>query len=284
MKLKNFLLITSLFTLASCVSTPKTLELDYVYDYSLVDFSSLYEVPKELTKITKPSKDYSLDVKSQACNQAFREKTVTTKATFNTCLKAAKNGDPELEFKVSEMYFYGDGVKKNLQESYKWCLKAARSSNIIAMSKLGEKYLKGQGTKVNNEKAIFWLKKAAKERSLESIMALGKLTYKGEWGVTKSAGEAFKWYLYAATEGLPSAQVEVAKMLFNGIGVKEDKREALSWLQVSLSCEPDNEKSKKLKEQFLLKITANDIALSKIAAKELTNRFGCSKSLQFEIY
>ena len=65
--------------------------------------------------------------------------------------------------------------------------------------------------------------------NLEAQSHLGFLYISGEQGVARDGAKAAKWFLLAAHQGQPFAQLNLAVLLNNGDGVPQDGAQALHW-------------------------------------------------------
>ncbi|KXU36642.1 hypothetical protein AXK11_03670 [Cephaloticoccus primus] len=103
--------------------------------------------------------------------------------------------------------------------------------------RLGEFFENGlDSLKPDLREAIHWYRKAATQHNhLHAQLTLG-LIYLAEVkrGVTGSASnyaEAARWLRKAADQGHPEAQVLLAVMHLEGLGVRESESEAEAWLE-----------------------------------------------------
>jgi hypothetical protein len=64
--------------------------------------------------------------------------------------------------------------------------------------------------------------------------ALGKL-YAAGLGVPRSAGDAFRWYLWSAERGDRPAQQEVANAYLNGDGTRRNAAQAAYWFRIGIA-------------------------------------------------
>lgn len=129
-------------------------------------------------------------------------------------------------------YYYGLGVKKNLNQAYRLYLKAAEQGDADAMFIVGGLYMKGQGTPVNRAEAFKWLYDAAMNgrSSKESQKILAEFFLTGQ-GVPQNYTEALEWYERAAEAGDLEAQNELAYLYFTGQRVERDYEKAHHWFK-----------------------------------------------------
>jgi len=129
-------------------------------------------------------------------------------------------------------YYYGLGVKKNLNQAFWLYLKAAEQGDVDAMFIVGGLYMKGQGTPVNRAEAFKWLYDAAinGRSSKESQKILAEFFLTGQ-GVPQNYTEALQWYELAAEGGDLEAQNELAYLYFTGQRVEKDYEKAHHWFK-----------------------------------------------------
>ena len=72
---------------------------------------------------------------------------------FNSFKQACDQNNALGCYYVGLSYFYGDGVRKNLEESFKFYNKSCENNNSNGCNALGELYQKGKGTKQDLKKA-----------------------------------------------------------------------------------------------------------------------------------
>lgn len=146
---------------------------------------------------------------------------------------SAVNAESTESLKSKAMkYYYGLGVKKNLNLAYRYYLKAAEQGDADAMFIVGGLYMKGQGTPVNRSEAFKWLYDAAVNgrSSKESQKILAEFFLTGE-GVPQNYTEALQWYERAAEGGDVEAQNELAYLYFTGQQVEKDYEKAHHWFK-----------------------------------------------------
>ncbi len=104
-------------------------------------------------------------------SKIYADKALTIhdfKKAFDWSLRAAKLGHTESQANLGIMYYYGDGVDKNINESIKWYTVSANDGFENSQYALGIIHLQ----KERPEYAIEWLEKAAKNDHLEAILTL----------------------------------------------------------------------------------------------------------------
>lgn len=254
---------------------------EYVYAYDDIDYSNLY-VTDSLVTIKAPKKNFSKDKLSTNCDKAIKENNSKKKGkTFSSCLRAARNGDPQYQLAVSEFYRTGEGVSKNNYNSFYWSEKAARAGNAEAQALVGYKYLEGIGTRRNNELGIFWLTKAAEQGNVSAAYSLGLFYADGSHGVVKDLGRSYKWHIRAATWGLPIAQASIAQKTSKGEGVPSDKVEGVAWAMVVDNCTTDKTQNDELVSELSLGLTTIQLKQAKLSSDNLFKKYSCDRFVTF---
>ena len=177
--------------------------------------------------------------------------------------KASDAGSLEAMFDLSDAYFDGEGVEKNMSLSIKWITKAADAGYTKAQTALGsayfqgiegldqnyalsEKYLLMAAKKENTDaqaylsalyvvmeeydKAMVWARKAAQMEHPQACFMLGRIYDEG-LGVDVNHIEGLKWFEKAANNGDADAQNIVGNIYLNADYVEHDPKKALSYYQ-----------------------------------------------------
>lgn len=76
----------------------------------------------------------------------------------------AERGDPDAEFMLGTMYFYGKGVRRNDAVAAIWFYKAASKGNPLGQLAFGSLHIRGIGVRQDLVKAYAWLELAAARR------------------------------------------------------------------------------------------------------------------------
>ncbi len=142
--------------------------------------------------------------------------------------KAADQGDVLAQYSLGMCYH--DGIKKDLVESAKWYRKAADQGNVFAQYYLGLCYYRGDGVEKDLVESAKWYRKAADQGNVFAQYNLGACYIYGD-GVEKNAVEAVKWFRKAAEQGLDEAQYSLGLSYTSGIGVDQNPKEAAKWFR-----------------------------------------------------
>jgi len=128
---------------------------------------------------------------------------------FDTQLQLAKQGNPEAQFKVGEMYETGTGVEKNKREAVYWTTRSANQKHETARFKLIYWDLEKQGLNADNKARLEWLNNRAKQGNAQAQYYLGRIYAHGV-GINKNPEVAIDWLNKAASAGVLEAELELA--------------------------------------------------------------------------
>jgi hypothetical protein len=142
--------------------------------------------------------------------------TVQADDFFDTQLQLAKQGNPEAQFKVGEMYETGTGVNQNKREAIYWTKRSANQKYETARFKLLYWDLEKKGLNADNKTRLEWLNNRAKQGNAQAQYYLGKIYAHGA-GINKNPEVAITWLNKAASAGVLEAELELAT-------VSEDKQ------------------------------------------------------------
>lgn len=121
--------------------------------------SSYYKPCKELDICEKLINDYYKDGLYDKCFEGHLE-------------LAKKTRYPLACTQVGYFYMEGIGVKKDLDEAFKWSLIAAEGGDRDGQANLAYLYENGYGCIQNHKKALYWYKKAANQNNDWAISKL----------------------------------------------------------------------------------------------------------------
>ena len=176
--------------------------------------------------------------------------------------KGADIGDVASQTHLAEMYLDGVGVEQNLAEALRWYEPSAANGYSLSEYKIGLIYLRGdQHVRRDPERAITWFRKAAENGFARAQNDLGWAYETGE-GVSGSAGcarpvdagqrsstvrsrtcgdyqKAEFWYRRAAEQGWAQAQVNLGRLLENGLGTERNEEDAFYWYRLASDARED---------------------------------------------
>jgi len=147
--------------------------------------------------------------------------------------KAARAGNPEAQFRLGVMFGNGDGVGLDYEQARSWFEKAAAQGHEGALITLAWMYANGAGVAVDEGRARELYLEAARGGSAKAQYVVGTMYRFAQYGLKKDFDAAVQWYLKAADQGMPTAQLALGKMLMEGRGVVRDDAAALQWLSLA---------------------------------------------------
>jgi uncharacterized protein len=149
-------------------------------------------------------------------------------------MKLAKQGNPESQFKIGEMYENGTGVGQDKREARYWFIRSANQGYEIAGFKLLYWELEIKGLNGKNKAKVEELNNKAKQGDAQAQYYLGKM-YANGIGINKNPDVAIDWLNKAALAGVLEAELELTS-------VREEKqREAQN--NTRFESDPCNSKS-----------------------------------------
>ena len=105
---------------------------------------------------------------------------------------------------IAAQLYRGDGIPKNLEESFKWSLKAAEQGEPEIQNHIGLCYEKGWGVDINSLKAKEWFEKAANSGSLDGQYNIA-IKYYLERGKKENLEKSIKYAELAAKQNYKPA-------------------------------------------------------------------------------
>ena len=131
---------------------------------------------------------------------------------FNSQMKLAKQGNPEAQFKVGEMYETGFGVKQDMKEAIYWTTRSANQKYEAARFKLLYWDLGKRGLNSKNTTKLEELNQKAKQGNAQAQYYLGKMYAHGV-GINKNPDVAIGWLNKAASVGVLEAELELTSLM-----------------------------------------------------------------------
>jgi TPR repeat protein len=155
------------------------------------------------------------------------------KIAIKALRQAAKQGNPEAQYRLGMMYANGEGMELDHAKAAELLLAAAKQGQTAAQTTLGWLYANGYGVTQDDERARTWYQRAAELGDVKAQYTLGTMYRFGQMGVEKDGGQASHWYLKAADQGLAAAQFALGRLLMDGKLVAKDEEAALQWLSLA---------------------------------------------------
>ena len=154
---------------------------------------------------------------------------------FPVIKNEADNDNPEAQYLLGEMYYYGQGTPIDEAKAVEWYNKSAENGCPDAQYQLG--YLYENGIVVAEDIAVAneWFKKsfegysnAADSGDAKSLYELAGMYYVGA-GVKSDYKKAFDLYYSAAEKCYADAKYKLGEMYKYGYGVEQDFNKSEKW-------------------------------------------------------
>jgi TPR repeat protein len=97
------------------------------------------------------------------------------KSNYEQTYTLAKQGNADAQYKLGEMYYYGEGVPQDDKTAVKWYTLAAKQGNARAQNNLGLMYYRGQGVPQDYKTAVKWYTLSAKQGFADAKRFLERL-------------------------------------------------------------------------------------------------------------
>lgn len=158
-----------------------------------------------------------------------QQKEAIKKEVLKSLIKKAEEGDKDYQLILGNMYFEGEGVKKDYQLAFELFLKAAIQGKIEAQYAVGSLYYMGKGVKHDVRSAVQWLKKAASQEHIRAQYFLGAIYYRGEEDGEPDYEQAREWFTRCSKNGDPDAMTGMGNLWEYGKGVDKSPSAAADW-------------------------------------------------------
>lgn len=161
-------------------------------------------------------------------NESLIKKDRVDDEVFKDLLEEVEGqNNPNLIFKLSNMYYKGRGVKKNYEKAFKECKKASDQGHANAKFKLANMHYNGEGTEKNYQKAFCLYEEAANQKHADALNSLGEIYQDGlhdeNIDIRKDIEKAVSYYRLAAEQENADAQYNCALIYLKGEGLKIQK-------------------------------------------------------------
>lgn len=185
-------------------------------------FALLLIISMPTLSFAKAQSDYELGL------VAFSEKKY--KEAIQHLNFAAIKGNLNAQYKLGEIYQYGEGTNIDYTLAMKWYNNAAKLGSSIAQHHLGAIYEFGlMNIKIQYETAFEWYRLSAEQGNSDAQYAIAGLYAQG-LGTTLNNEKALYWYHKSAKQGNSSAHLTLGLIYSGGmLDVLEDKIIGLKW-------------------------------------------------------
>jgi TPR repeat protein len=147
-------------------------------------------------------------------------------------LVEADEGNPQAQFELGCMLYYGQSSPRNVSAGLGFLFKAAIAGHPKAQLQIGSHYLFWGCATTDGCEAIKWLSLSAKQNDHFALYCLGYCYYEGI-GVIKNDEQAATYFLRAARLGNSWAQFYLGRFYYEGVVFPENHEQAQSWLQAA---------------------------------------------------
>lgn len=148
------------------------------------------------------------------------------------CVKMAKQGNAEAQFRLACLYEDGKQVETNYDKAEKYYLAAAEQGHTGAQFHLGLFYFPGAGAIRPDERKFFhWTHQAAMNDVRYAMTLMGKFYY--EASQHPDPKQAYDWFLKAAEAGCSEGQRRLALMYLRKEASHYGEKNARYWLDQS---------------------------------------------------
>ncbi|EBZ4937822.1 sel1 repeat family protein [Salmonella enterica subsp. enterica serovar Java] len=143
---------------------------------------------------------------------------------YSTLKKEASSGSVDAQYKLGKTYMLTSG---DYSKAFYWLNKSAEQGNIEAQYNVGLLYYYGQGVKRNVNESIMWWRKASEAGHPIAQNDLAMM-YKNETPITK-CGEIVSLLNQSAKRGYELAYLNIGNLYSSGVCVDKQMREAIKW-------------------------------------------------------
>jgi TPR repeat protein len=150
---------------------------------------------------------------------------------FEYCLRAAKSGSPQAQYRLAIMYAGGRGTTQDRDAAISWFRKAALQGYAPAKYDLALALLESRKEGEDNSEAIGWLEDAAKDGHREATFFLAGATAHGDYGLTKDEKKAEEMALPRAEAGDAEFQFALATLYMRGESFANRRADGEKWLR-----------------------------------------------------
>lgn len=162
-------------------------------------------------------------------NSPLRQETL--QRLFPEVLRRSEAGDVFAQNEVADMYLYGMGTKKSVEQAVYWLEKAGAAGFWRPLNKLGELYCYGEGVPMDKKKGKAYFERAAKTGYGDAEGNLAMCYYNDE---PEHMDQAARYLRRAFAHGA-LYEGDIANilgiLLLEGNGVKRDDEESFAWIQ-----------------------------------------------------
>lgn len=143
--------------------------------------------------------------------------------------RRADAGDPMAQYDLGVMYYYGNWVKQDYEEAFRWFMNSAEKGYAVAQHSVSICYFQGDGTCQDFAKAVQYMRMSAEQGYCKAMLCYGCLLSEGV-GVKKDRNEAMR--LFEKASGYNAlAMFFLGKLFLEEMDGGADKSKALFWMR-----------------------------------------------------
>lgn len=182
------------------------------------------------------------DSNNQKIVYTISEKNVPVKyaQSFEWFLKSAHEGNKFAQYSLANLYYYGNGVEKDLSQAFWWYRKSSEQGQPYASYAVAQMYSKGEYVAENKETAQRYYKAAlsgfleleSKDQADDNLYYKLGAMYKNGLGTEIDIPKAIE-YFEKSTENMWSTYQLGRLYLFGAEELEKDKEKAVEWLTKS---------------------------------------------------
>jgi len=143
---------------------------------------------------------------------------------------AAEAGDAPAQLELANRHYYGDGVRQDSEEAYRWMRRAAEAGLAEAQSKVGYFLTEGLGVAPDPKGALKWFLRGLRGGYAKAGYNLGD-AYRMGRHVTFSPRRAWFFFSKAVELGQEAAHYGLARLCYLGQGVPRDVAKSVDHLR-----------------------------------------------------
>jgi len=202
------------------------------------------------------------------CIAAASAKSTSVATTRNkgidaTLLAKANAGEADAQYRLGNMYNFGDGVRRDYAQALVWYRKGAEQGDAKSEFQLGGLYHFGHGVLQDDAQGFAWTMKAAEQGDGDARFFIATCYGEG-WGVAKDDAQEIAWLRKGAEQGHLGSQFFLGRAYAAGIdGAPVDYAEACFWLDLVASGEVTGKRRKealKKRDEAASHLTSAELA------------------------
>lgn len=192
--------------------------------------------------------------------------------------RAAERGDASAQHWLGIFYQGGlADLNKDDAVAFQWFDKAARQDFAPAIYQVGRAIERGAGVEKDEQIAVDWYKRCAGKRDSNCLLALGNAYVAGRGGLLRDRDEGIKLIRVAALQKNAAAQVVLARVYTEGLGVPADYVLGYMWYNLARSNSSEQFIRQRL-DELAKKMTPEQIADAQRRSREMNSAAELAKA------